>query len=381
MDHFLSPPGADKNAIKMATIGGNEAVVVESFSEDSSQLSQVTPSSQASQDLRLRVEPPSGKSRSAEKVLDQSRRSQRVAGISNVGTDDVEPIDLLFAAKIKSSAILLRFDCWNEATGEEVPYVGQAGFLRNPKKLDEIKLATCKHNLATDFNDDGQLEICGPPPHKCVLHNFATAYISIPETGWRRRASHAVTLRGDVTWSHGIDISLGPAIHEGTPENQWATKTLNHRRLEFLLPKVQCFDVVDECFRYEDGLKIGIVTFNTGSDLDKRAFSEVGGVDNVEVADTWASRTNGMTKSKYEEILGPKDSVMIYTGTITKGDSDLHIEYNVNTCKGCSGAIVIVMERGHPDFGKALAIHVGYKGQIGQNIGFKLAGVFDRNLW
>ena len=88
-----------------------------------------------------------------------------------------------------------------------------------------------------------------------------------------------------------------------------------------------------------------------------------------------------MNKLKHEEILGGENVVMIYTGFITKGDDNHHIEYNVNTYKGCSGAIVIVMERGHPDFGKALAVHAGYKKELGNNIGFKLAGAFDREVW
>ena len=72
--------------------------------------------------------------------------------------------------------------------------------------------------------------------------------------------------------------------------------------------------------------------------------------------------------------------MIIYTGAITKNGHQ-HIEYNVNTFKGCSGAIIIVMQRGHPDFGKARAVHGGYKHEFGQNVGFKLAGEFDREEW
>lgn len=356
----------------MAMVGGYDEVVVESVSQDNSQLSQLTPSSQASQDLRLRVAPPPGKSRSTEKVMDKSRRSRCIAGVTNVGTDDEEEIDQSFASKIKASAVLLRFDCWNETTGAEVPYVGQAGFLRNPKNRDEVKLATCMHNLVTDVNQDGQLEFC-QTPHKCVLHNSTAANIHIPNTGWRKNTSHALTLRNGVKWSSGIDLSLGPSMNGYCPVDP-----LESRKLKLFLQKVQTFDVVCDSFQYKVGLKIGIVVYKTAS--DEEAFSEVGGVDGIDVTDTWANRTNGIRKLKYEKVLGADESVMIYTGIITKGDNDHHIEYNVNTFKGCSGAIIIVMQRDNADFGKALGVHAGYKDALRHNIGFKLAGAFDREV-
>jgi hypothetical protein len=36
---------------------------------------------------------------------------------------------------------------------------------------------------------------------------------------------------------------------------------------------------------------------------------------------------------------------------------DQHIEYDINTYGGCSGVVVILMQRDHADFGKALAVH------------------------
>jgi hypothetical protein len=379
MASLPSPPVADKSAIKKAVTGNNDEAVGESYSEDSSQLSQYTPASHSSQDLRGRDETPSSKARSAEKVLDKTRRRKAVPGVSGIGTDDTEAIDRDFAAQLKASVVLLKFDCVTE-TGEEVPYMGQAGLLRNPKIHDEVKFATCKHNFSTAPNEEGQLEFC-QAPHKCVLYDSITARIAIPNTGYEKIPSHAMVLRDGVTCSHGFDLSLGPAINEETPQEQWPTVPLFCRLLTEFVQKVQPFDVVDEAFSYNVGLKIGIVVYNAGSFKDEEAFSEVGGTEGIEIDDTWANRTYGMNKLKHEEILGGENVVMIYTGFITKGDDNHHIEYNVNTYKGCSGAIVIVMERGHPDFGKALAVHAGYKKELGNNIGFKLAGAFDREVW
>ena len=88
---------------------------------------------------------------------------------------------------------------------------------------------------------------------------------------------------------------------------QWPT---NHSRRHFLtqlLSRVRTFDVVDDDFSYDESLKIGIVAYNAGSQKDKEAFSEVGGVggvDGIHVDDTWATRTDGFMKSKFEKVLG-----------------------------------------------------------------------------
>mmetsp|Transcript_2408 Transcript_2408/g.4959 ORF Transcript_2408/g.4959 Transcript_2408/m.4959 type:complete len:378 (-) Transcript_2408:135-1268(-) len=377
MVSLASPPVADKIAIKKAMTGNIDVAVGESYSEDSSQLSQYTPASHSSQDLRGRGETPPSKARSAEKVLDKTRQRKAVPGVSGVGTDDTEAIDWEFAAQLKARVVLLKFDCVTE-TGEEVPYMGQAGLLRNPKNRDEVKFATCKHNFSTAPNDEGQPEFC-LAPHKCVLYDSVTARITIPNTGYEKIPSHAMVLRNGVAWSHGFDLSLGPAINEGTPQEQWPTDPLFCRLLTEFVRKARPFDVVDEAFSYNVGLKIGIVVHGAGS--FNEAFSEVGGTEGIEIDDSWANRTYGMNKLKREKVLGGENVVMIYTGFITKGDDEHHIEYNVNTYKGCSGAIVIVMERGHPDFGKALSVHAGYKKELGSNIGFKLAGAFDRKVW
>ena len=375
----LPSPTADNSAIKKAMTDNNDEAVGESYFEDSSQLSQYTAASHTSQDLRGRGDTPPCKARSAEKVLDKTRRRKAVPGVSGLVSDDTKAIDREFAAQLKARVVLLKFDCVAE-TGEEVRYMGQAGLLRNPKNSDEVKFATCKHNFSTAPNEEGQLEFC-QAPHMCVLYDSITARITIPNTGYEKIPSHAMALRDGVTSSHGFDLSLGPAIDEGTPQEQWPTNPLFCRLLTEFVQKVQPFDVVDETFSYNVGLKIGIVVHIAGSFKDEEAFSEVGGTEGIEIDDTWTNRTYGMNKLKHNKVLGGGDVVMIYTGLITKGDDNHHIEYNVNTYNGCSGAIVIVMERDHPDFGKALSVHAGYEKELGYNIGFKLAGAFDREVW
>jgi hypothetical protein len=69
--------------------------------------------------------------------------------------------------------------------------------------------------------------------------------------------------------------------------------------------------------------------------------------------------------------------LIITTGKITFVGEE-HIEYNVNTVHGHSGAAVVVQEAGHRYHGKPIAIHVGFEEEFGTNIGFKLQGMsFD----
>jgi hypothetical protein len=162
------------------------------------------------------------------------------------------------------------------------------------------------------------------------------------------------------------------------PAENWPNNVLPQRWLNNLIPKVRPFKVVDEkTFTYEVGLKIAIVVYNHGCTKEE-AFSEVN-LDDIDIGDesTYAVRTVGIKQAKMEAVLGEKDSVMIYTGYITHVGTD-HIEYNVNTHGGCSGGVGLVMTRGHAEFGNALSIHAGFCGALRTNIGFKLAGAFDR---
>jgi len=251
--------------------------------------------------------------------------------------------------------------------------VGQAGIIRNPN-TGELRFATCKHNLATAENDDGELEYC-LEPHECVLADGASAHMNLPHTGWARTPRHAVELRDGVRWSYGFDIALGPIVNEQTAQENWPNRSIRADFLNRLLKKTRSFDVVDENFSYHAGLKIGIIVNNPG--VGEEAFSEVGGLEGIEVEETYATVTKGLKETKIAAVCGDKDVVMIYTGHITLVGNE-HIEYKINTYKGCSGAMVIVMERDHPDFGKVLAVHAGYKPALRTNLGFKLAGAFDR---
>ena len=86
--------------------------------------------------------------------------------------------------------------------------------------------------------------------------------------------------------------------------------------------------------------------------IDKEeASSEVeGGLASIQIESpsSWASVVRGHGERICAVLSGP-DTAMIYMGNISF-DGSRHISYNVNSCNGCSGAIVIVMDRNHPHF-------------------------------
>ena len=265
------------------------------------------------------------------------------------------------------------------AKASDVPYLGQAGILRNPNNVDELTFVTCKYNLATDLNKQGVLEVCFAP-HECILPHGPQYEINIPNTGWRKTPAHAVILRDAIPWGNGYDISLGPVLSGDGASRVFPGDHLKAQWLkEMATEEVEPFDVVSNSFLYERDLKIGMIVYKRGGVIaNKDAFSTVeGGVDSIPISnpDSFATVTRGRDQTRVVKVFG--EGVMIYTGRITRV-CDQHIEYNINTYEGCSGAVVILMERGHPDFGKALAVHAGYRLELGTNLGFKLAGIFDR---
>lgn len=85
-----------------------------------------------------------------------------------------------------------------------------------------------------------------------------------------------------------------------------------------------------------------------------------------------------VTAADLEKLFGPAGAITIYTGKITFV-GDHHIEYSVNSFKGCSGAIVFLLNYDQPeesvkksDYGKAIAVHAGFATSLGTNLGFKL---------
>jgi len=83
------------------------------------------------------------------------------------------------------------------------------------------------------------------------------------------------------------------------------------------------------------------------------------------------------------EIYGLPNEVNLYTGKIAHV-GEQHIEYDVNTFTGCSGAIVFLLDKDQPssvqscDHGKAIAVHAGSHPFLpNRNFGFQIRMATD----
>jgi len=109
----------------------------------------------------------------------------------------------------------------------------------------------------------------------------------------------------------------------------------------------------------------------------------------IPAKDAMFTGTEAQWEGKREELFGGKFTPCIYTGEIVRvSDDGRTFEHNINTFKGCSGAIVFLLDKNQPDdiamhtavgqrlFGAAIGVHVGAPTDeitgSNVNIGFKL---------
>jgi hypothetical protein len=161
--------------------------------------------------------------------------------------------------------------------------------------------------------------------------------------GWKKSDEEAVLLRDDVFWEYGRDVVLGDRI-DSLPN--------------CVLNSMSAFELVSADFVIHAGQKVGIAVYSKNG-----ATAESTGA--------------ALDDDEAQYIYGEKDRCHIYTGEITYV-ADHHIEYDVNTFGGCSGAIVFLLDMNQPttvnpeDYGKAIAVHTGSSTALATNLGFKL---------
>jgi hypothetical protein len=161
----------------------------------------------------------------------------------------------------------------------------------------------------------------------------------------------------------GYDVSVGHLITN--PENPATSAQLSFARAR-------------EKFELRKGQKVGIaVMFNEDSKPTKKTIAGAfEGIDfelEISVADV-------------QRIYGKPGKVNIYTGEI-KFVGEMHIEYDINSFTGCSGAVVFLLDENQPedlvqrcDWGAAVAIHAGaHPSQGDRNYSFMIK--HHASLW
>jgi hypothetical protein len=231
-------------------------------------------------------------------------------------------------------------------------YGGQAGIVI--ARDGSSRLVTAKHNLIEKELECRTISCKGTyfrlqGSSNRTMIGFGDMNCSQPVRG--------LPLRNDAIWKSGIDISWGQKI---------TVEDLGQNRYDHMSKNIGKFEMVDADFEYIAGQMVSFAIYSPW------------------IVATWENavrgsdfETDNVTEAELAKLFGSAGSITIYTGKISFV-GEHHIEYSVNSFKGCSGAIVFLLNYDLPesvevsDHGKAIAVHAGFSTVLGTNLGFKL---------
>jgi hypothetical protein len=215
---------------------------------------------------------------------------------------------------------------------------------------------TAKHNLCRRY-DSGVTKNVKEVYMGLMDTQHEDLRLTFREANWEVTEADEITLRetetNKVTWKYGLDIVFGKKVNlsvEGVTNIDYS------------------FELVRPGFVCEKGMRIGIAAYQAKPPTKESVSRN-------------PKRPIDISQDKLAMIFGKPERVNIYTGTITFADpTQPHIEYDINSFTGCSGAIVFLLDKGQPegvkeiDHGKAFAIHAGgHPILANRNIAFKLS--------
>jgi len=292
---------------------------------------------------------------------------RRVAPHGAGRVDNPEAISAELTGYVRPKAHCLVVHFREEGDVLKRPGYGQVGFIRkakiqtSPGGTEDFSVVpvTAKHNLRC--MDDGKLHAVQA---EALIGMSHTADFAFNDLDWIPSPIDSVPLRSDVkervrtaNWTWGVDISKGNLVA---------------RLAEGITSEHSSFALVRENFHLEVGQKVGMAVLFTPQAKPTRQTVASFGVQEVDISDM-----------ELERIYGQPNSVNIYTGEIMFIGDD-HIEYDINSFTGCSGATVFLLDQGQPpsvqncDFGKAVAVHAGAHPFLAtRNLGFKIRQAFE----
>lgn len=315
--------------------------------------------------------------------------------------DDGYPISPGLAAIVSQKALLLRIQLKDQRTGEDYPdpAYGQAALIRGKRLPPSPQLPASKrrprsghndgsgpatavpgpvpilrhsshfkatpitafHNVATEYDDDGKVveflstQLVLPAGPQMHIPNFSKAGSWPPQQPCTIRMSSREGEddqgEGGIAWKYGYDVDTA--------------EELTNVRSNFTKKDHTFLKVDRDDYEYRVGQKVGIAVY--------RAFS-------ITSEDTGMT---SLTDADIVRIYGQNNRVNIYTGHITRVcNSGNCFEHDINTFKGCSGAVVFLLDRGQDgvgvipdDHGRAIGIHVGgdeVAPGVARNFAFKI---------
>jgi hypothetical protein len=239
-------------------------------------------------------------------------------------------------------------------------FLGQVGLVRDDEGT--ARFVTCKHILVQKRRTENQETLV----RKTLIVKLnhlpslpSPVVLCFPDaTNHLLEDSDRVVLRHNRTWSYGIDVAWGETLEA---RRERAVRT----RMEF--PDLEPI-VFNRTTNFWTGTKIGIAVYS----------DRVPNLKSVKTQENETQVRNGTINLR--DYFGPANSVTIYSGEIDYVGPH-HIEYSMNTFKGCSGAIIFLLDsRGEPtstgngpnDWAPcAIGVHAGYHPDMNTNIGFK----------
>lgn len=245
--------------------------------------------------------------------------------------------------------------------------VAQVGFLRGKelpgspgsKPHYEVTPITAKHNLRKIENTDHAFYPADATIASVYLKsdlserqlNFNDLNVSVLN---QKMVLRQCILR-DAEWNFGIDVSVGDTVTS---------------REEGITNERASFELASGDYDYKRGQKVGIAVFNTVQPTAKSASPD-------------PSAPLNLKPEELLEIYGKHMETKVYAGEIT-WVGEHHIEYDINSFEGCSGAIVFLLDEKQDasvpthDYGRAIAIHAGTHPLLSdRNFGFKLKDLLD----
>jgi hypothetical protein len=294
--------------------------------------------------LALNEDDPPSPIRVEEKLVNRKRKTVDYPDVEFVGVDNVDWLgeDLVLTIRKKVFPLHIRM--------AEIPSAmarfasGQVGFITLPASAEPERRAsvTALHNV-----------VLGP---KFKLTTTETTIgskefnLNFPDSDSKLEDQQAYPLRREGEsqridfWKFGKDIAWGTSPPVVTAD--------------------KCFSLVRRDFKFEKGQRVGIAVSTPSDDVFYPSLQK---------------QFPGIKPELLQDIYGqPEHRTKIYTGNVTYcGES--HIEYDINSFEGCSGAIVFLLDKEQPptvkpeDMGCAVALHCGAHPHFDRNIGFMLS--------
>jgi hypothetical protein len=295
-----------------------------------------------------------------EKVVDLDRRVVSVRG-GLAWVDDLDAIGSDIASTMNRKSFKMDVNFRKKTYFTRV-YECQVGFIRGATsphrestglavRYFEVSPVTALHNVnafnATDEKFKEALLVYGTGVDYKLDLEFDEGGIDVSKVVPPPFRDHENNL---VFWNT-VDLTWGRVIIGPTRLND----------ILYTMRESSNFEAVRDDFVFEVGQKVGIAVYSDTGATKKTA-----------------SAPADVTDEMLREVFGEPRQTNIYTREI-KYVGTHHLEYDINSFIGCSGAVVFLLDKKQPasvlesDWGCAIAVHAGAHTRCERNIAFKLS--------